>query len=122
MSPRRQVGLGAMQQQIRKELKQATEERKDVDVRIKRLRAAEAALHGGRSPNAKVLSREKVLAYVAAHPGLRSIELADAFTVPATNMRSLLVAMKKSKEVVDHDQRWYPFEGAGQPEPRANRK
>ncbi len=112
MTPPRQVGLAGMQQQIRKELKQATEERKDVELRIKRLRAAEAALQGGRSPNAKVLSREKVLAYMVEKPGLRSIELADAFNVPATNMRSLLVAMKKSKEVFNDDERWYPVEGA----------
>jgi hypothetical protein len=112
MTPPRQVGLAAMQQQIRKELEQATEERKDVDVRIKRLRAAQAALHGERSPNAKVLSREKVLAYMVKKPGLRSIELADAFNVPATNMRSLLVAMKRSKEVFNENERWYPVEGA----------
>ncbi len=122
MSPRRQLGLGAMQQQIRQELEQATEERKDVDLRIKRLRAAEAALHGRRSPNAKVLSRKKVLAYVVENPGLRSIELADAFNVPPTNMRSLLVAMKKSTEVINDAEGWYPVDGAGQPEPRANRK
>jgi hypothetical protein len=122
MSPRRQVGLGAMRQQIRRELKGAEEERKDVDLRVKRLRAAEAALLGERSPNAKVLSRKKVLAYVVENPGLRSIELADAFNVPPTNMRSLLVTMKKSTEVFNDDEGWYPLEGTGQPEPRANQK
>lgn len=68
MPPRRQVGLGAIGQ-IRQELKEATAERKDVDQRIRRLRAAEAALYGHRSPNAKVLDRNQIKGYLAEHPG-----------------------------------------------------
>src|SRR5665213_2039612 len=106
MPPRRQVGLGAMRQ-IRQELKEATAERKDVDQRIRRLRAAEAALHGRRSPNAKVLNRGQLKAYLAEHPGSRSIEIADALEVPANNVRTLLTTLKKLGEVTNIDQRWY---------------
>jgi hypothetical protein len=111
MPPRRHVSLGAMRQ-IRQELKQATDERKDVDLRIRRLRAAEAALHGGRSPNAKVLDREQIRSSLAKHPGARSIDIADTLGVPATNVRTLLTAMKKSNEVTNKNQRWYLIERA----------
>jgi hypothetical protein len=105
MPPRRQTGLGAMRE-IRQELKQATNERKDADQRIRRLRAAEAALHGRRSPNAKVLNREQLKSYLAQSPGSRSIDIADALGVPATNVRTLLSALKKTDEVTNKDQRW----------------
>lgn len=108
MRPRRQIGLGA----IRQELKEATAERKEVDQRIKRLRAAEAALHGRRSPNAKVLNRGQVCSYLAEHPGSRSIEIADALAAPANNVRTLLTALKKLGEVTNTDQRWYLTEHA----------
>lgn len=106
MEPRRKTGLGAIGQ-IRQELNEATGERKDLDQRIRRLRAAEAALHGRRSPNAKVLSREQLLSYLTGNPGSRSIDIADALGVPATNVRSLLTAMKKSEQVTNSKQRWY---------------
>ena len=106
MPPRKQVGLGAMGQ-IRQELKEATAERKDVDQRIRRLRAAEAALYGHRSPNAKVLNRNQLKAHIAEHPGSRSIEIADALGVPPTNVRTLLSALKRAGEVVNTNQRWY---------------
>ncbi len=106
MSPRRQAGLGAIGQ-IRQELKEATAERKDVDQRIRRLRAAEAALYGHRSPNAKVLNRHQLMSYLAERAGSRSIEIADALGVPPTNVRTLLSALKREGEVVNTDQRWY---------------
>jgi hypothetical protein len=108
MPPRRERGLGA----IRQELKEATAERKDVDQRIRRLRAAEAALHGRRSPNAKVLNRHQLKSYLAEHPGARSIEIADALAVPANNVRTLLTTLKKAGEVTNTDQRWYLGEHA----------
>jgi hypothetical protein len=103
MPPRRQLGLGA----IRQELKEATAERKDVDERIKRLRAAEAALQGKRSPNAKLLNRQQLKSHLAAHPGSRSLEIADALQVPAASVRTLLSALKKAGEVANQEQRWY---------------
>jgi hypothetical protein len=106
MGPRRQAGLGAISQ-IRQELKEATAERKDVDQRIRRLRAAEAALHGRRSPNAKVLDREQLKSHLAEHPGSRSIEIADALSAPPTNVRTLLSALKRAGEVSNTEQRWY---------------
>jgi len=112
MPPRRQTGLGAMRE-IRQELKQATDERKDADQRIRRLRAAEAALHGRRSPNAKVLNREQLKSYLAERPGSRSIDIADALGVPATNVRTLLGALKKAEQVTNRDQRWYLTGHAG---------
>jgi len=112
MAPRRKAGLGAIGQ-IRQELNEATGERKDLDQRIRRLRAAEAALHGRRSPNAKALSRQQLLSYLAENPGSRSIEMADALGVPATNVRTLLTAMKKSNEVTNTKQRWYETGRAG---------
>jgi hypothetical protein len=121
MPARRQVGLGAMRQ-IRQELEEATEERRDLDLRIKRLRTAEAALHGGPSPNAKVLNREMARNYLAENPGSKSLEMADALGVPANNMRTLLTAMKKSKEVTNEEQRWYLREGAGQRDVREKLK
>jgi hypothetical protein len=121
MPPRKQVGLGAMRQ-IRQELKEATDDRRDLDLRIKRLRTAEAALHGGPSPNAKVLNREMARGYLAENPGSKSLEMADALRVPVNNMRTLLTAMKKSKEVRNEDQRWYLREGADQRDPREKLK
>jgi IclR helix-turn-helix domain len=106
VAPRRQPGLGAIRQ-IRRELEQATQERKDVDLRIKRLRTAEAALHGRRSPNAKVLSRDQLIAHLAEHPGSRSMEIADALTVPPTNVRTLLSSLKRAGAVRNQAQRWY---------------
>jgi hypothetical protein len=103
---RRPAGLGAMRQ-IRAELKQATRERQDVDTRIRRLRAAEAALYGGRSPNAKVLKREQLREYLAAHPGSRSLEVADALSVPPTSVRTLLSTMKKAGEARNEKQSWF---------------
>jgi hypothetical protein len=103
MPPRRQIGLGA----IRQELKEATKERKDIDQRIRRLRAAEAALHGRPSPNAKVLNRHQLMSYLAAHPGSRSIEIADALAAPANSVRTLLSTLKRAGEVTNTDQRWY---------------
>src|SRR5665213_2048432 len=111
MPPRRQVGLGAMRQ-IRQELKEATAERKDVDQRIRRLRAAEAALYGRRTPNAKVPNCDQLKSYLAEHPGSRSIEIADALAVPANNVRTLLSSLKKAGEVTNTDQRWYLAEHA----------
>lgn len=93
--------------QIRTELKEATTERKELDTRIRRLRAAEAALYGGRSPNAKVLKREQLRAYLAEHPGSRSLEVADALGVPPGSVRTLLSTMKKSGEASNRKQRWY---------------
>jgi hypothetical protein len=106
MPSRRVVGLGAMRQ-IRRELKVATGERKEIDQRIRRLKAAEAALYGGRSPNAKVLRREHLREYLAAHPGSRSVEVADALGVPPGSVRTLLSTMKKASEVTNDKQRWY---------------
>jgi len=106
MTRRRAAGLGAVRQ-IRAELKEATRERKDVDVRIRRLRAAEAALYGGRSPNAKVLKREALRSYLAEHPGARSLEVADALGVPPGSVRTLLSTMKKSGEASNQKQLWY---------------
>ena len=63
---------------------------KTLDQRIRRLRAAEAALYGGRSPNAKVLNREALRDYLAEHPGSRSLEVADGLGVPAGSVRTLL--------------------------------
>ena len=102
----RHLARGAMRQ-IRTELREATQERKQVDVRIKRLRAAEAALYGGRSPNAKVLKREQLRAYLAEHPGSRSLEVADGLQVPAGSVRTLLSTMKKTGEARNDKQLWY---------------
>jgi hypothetical protein len=99
--------------QIREELDEAIEARRDLNLDIKRLRKAEAALHGGPSPNAKVLNREIARNYLAENPGSRSLEMADALGVPANNLRTLLTAMKKDKEARNEDQRWYLVEGAG---------
>jgi hypothetical protein len=104
--PRRSAGLGAVRQ-IRAELKEATSERKDLDQRIRRLRAAEAALYGGRSPNAKVLNREQLRSYLAEHPGSRSVDIADALEVPPGSVRTLLSTMKKAREAENQKQRWY---------------
>jgi hypothetical protein len=93
--------------QIRVELQDATKERKELDTRIRRLRAAEAALYGGRSPNAKVLRREALRDYLAEHPGSRSLEVADGLGVPAGSVRTLLSTMKRSGEVSNEKQRWY---------------
>jgi hypothetical protein len=93
--------------QIRVELQDATKERKELDTRIRRLRAAEAALYGGRSPNAKVLSREALRDYLGEHPGSRSLEVADGLGVPAGSVRTLLSTMKRSGEVSNEKQRWY---------------
>jgi hypothetical protein len=93
--------------QIRSELKDATKERKDLDQRIRRLRAAEAALYGGRSPNAKVLSRAQLRAHLAEHPGSRSLEVADALGVPPASVRTLLSTMKKAGEATNDKQSWY---------------
>jgi hypothetical protein len=93
--------------QIRVELQDATKERKELDTRIRRLRAAEAALYGGRSPNAKVLSRETLRGYLAEHPGSRSLEVADGLGVPPGSVRTLLSTMKRSGEVSNEKQRWY---------------
>lgn len=106
MPPRRTASLGAVRQ-IRAELKDATRERKDLDQRIRRLRAAEAALYGGRSPNAKVLNRGQLLSYLAEHPGSRSLDIADALQVPPGSVRTLLSTMKKDGEVQNQKQRWY---------------
>ncbi len=112
MASRRPAGLGAMRQ-IRAELKDATTERKDLDTRIRRLRAAEAALYGGRSPNAKVLKREQLRSYLAEHPGSRSLDVADALGVPPGSVRTLLSTMKKTGEARSEKQRWYVAEDAG---------
>jgi hypothetical protein len=93
--------------QIRAELKQATRERQEVDMRIRRLRAAEAALYGGRSPNAKVLNRGQLRAYLEAHPGSRSLQVADALGVPPGSVRTLLSTMKKDGEARNEKQSWY---------------
>lgn len=108
MPPRRPAGLGAVRQ-IRAELKEATRERKDLDTRIKRLRAAEAALYGGRSPNAnaKVLNRGQISSYLAEHPGSRSLEIADALEAPVGSVSTLLSTMKKSGEARNDNQLWY---------------
>jgi hypothetical protein len=107
MPPRRTPGLGAMRQ-IRQELKDATKERQSVDQRIRRLRAAEAALNGGRSPSAKVLNRTQLRDYLVEHPGARSLEIADALGVPPGSVRTLLSTMKKAGEVTNESQCWYP--------------
>ncbi len=99
--------------EIRHELQQATRERVELDQRIRRLRAAEAALHGRRSPNAKVLSREGLKSYLAENPGARSLDIADALGVPATNVRTLLSTAKKAGEVRNERQRWYVIDDAG---------
>jgi hypothetical protein len=106
MPPRRNVGLGAMRQ-IRAELRKATTERKALDTRIRRLRAAEAALYGGRSPNAKLLKREHLREYLAKRPGSRSLEVADALGAPPGSVRTLLSTMKKAGEARNEAQHWY---------------
>jgi hypothetical protein len=93
--------------QIRAELKEATRERQEVNTRIRRLRAAEAALYGGRSPNAKVLSRDALRSYLAEHPGSRSLEVADGLGVPPNSVRTLLSTMKKAGEASNQKQLWY---------------
>jgi hypothetical protein len=113
MPPRRQPGLGAMRQ-IRAELKEATQERREMDTRIRRLRAAEAALYGGRSPNAKVLSRGQIREHLEAHPGSRSLEIADALGAPPTSVRTLLSTMKKNGEARNEKQCWYLTPNAAQ--------
>ena len=106
VASRRPAGLGAMRE-IRSELKEATRQRQDLDLRIRRLRAAEAALYGGRSPNAKVLSRGQIRAYLAENPGSRSLQVADALGVPAGSVRTLLSTMKKSGEARNEKQSWF---------------
>ncbi len=93
--------------QIRSELKEATAERKEVDLRIKRLRAAEAALYGSGSPNAKILKREQLRAYLIKHPGSRALDVADALQAPPASVRTLLSTMKKNDEAHNEKQRWY---------------
>ena len=110
MAPRRQVGLGAIRQ-VRRELAQATGERKELDQRIRRLRAAEAALQGAPSPNAKRLSREQLRSHLSRHPGARSLEIADALGVPPGSVRTLLSTMKKAGEATNEQQRWYLDDG-----------
>lgn len=110
MPPRRQVGLGAIRQ-IRRELEQATGERTELDQRIRRLRAAEAALQGAPSPNAKRLSREQLRSHLARYPGARSLEIADALGVPPGSVRTLLSTMKKSGEARNEQQQWFLGDG-----------
>jgi hypothetical protein len=93
--------------QIRTELKEATHERKEVDLRIKRLRTAEAALYGERTPNAKILNRELLRDYLTKHPGSRSIDIADDLQVPAGSVRNLLSTMKRANETTNNKQLWY---------------
>jgi hypothetical protein len=99
--------------QIRTELKDATKQRKDVDQQIRRLRAAEAALNGGRSPSAKMLNRAQLRSYLVENPGSRSLEIADTLGVPPGSVRTLLSTMKKDGEVRNESQRWYAVEGTG---------
>ena len=106
MPPRRAAGLGAMRQ-IRARTQRSHEERKDLDQRIRRLRAAEAALYGGRSPNAKVLNREQLRSYLAEHPGSRSLEIADALGVPPGSVRTLLQHDEEGGRSPQQKQRWY---------------
>lgn len=106
MPPRRQLGLGAVRH-IRAELKEATQERKEVDLRIKRLRTAEAALYGERTPNAKLLKREHLRDYLTKHPGARSLDIADELQVPPGSVRTLLSTMKKTGEARNEKQCWY---------------
>ena len=110
MAPRREVGLGAIRQ-IRRELEQATGERQELDQRIRRLRAAEAALQGAPSPNAKRLSREQLRSHLSRKPGSRSLEIADALGVPPGSVRTLLSTMKKAGEAINEQQRWYLSDG-----------
>jgi septal ring factor EnvC (AmiA/AmiB activator) len=98
------VGLGAMRQ-IRAELRQAKDERKDIDQRIRRLRAAEAALYG-RRPKRQVLDRELLRSYLAEHPGSRSLTIADELGAPISSVRTLLSTMKKDGEVVNQHMQW----------------
>jgi hypothetical protein len=112
MAPRREVGLGAVRQ-IRRELKQASDERQELDLRIRRLRAAEAALRGAPSPNAKRLSREQLRSHLSQHPGARSLEIADALGMPPGSVRTLLSTMKKCGEAQNEQQRWYLSDGNG---------
>lgn len=82
-----------------------------LDQRIRRLRAAEAALQGAPSPNAKRLSREQLRSHLSRHPGARSLEIADAFGVPPGSVRTLLSTMKKAGEATNEQQRWYLDDG-----------
>jgi transposase len=101
----RLVGRGAVRQ-IRAELKQATGERKDIDQRIRRLRAAEAALYG-RRPKRQLLDREQLRSYLAEHPGSRSQQVADELGAPVSSVRTLLSTMKKDSEVINQQQGWW---------------
>jgi DNA invertase Pin-like site-specific DNA recombinase len=100
----RWAGRGAMRQ-IRTEIQQAKSERKTIDQRIRRLRAAEAALYG-RGPKPQRLNRTQLRDYLAEHPGSRSLEIADELGVPPSSVRTLLSTMKKDGEVTNEHQRW----------------
>ncbi len=114
--PPRHIGVRAMRE-LDHEIREAAHERKDIDRRIERLRAAQAALRGQVSTtpkHARRLSTPRIASYLAEHPGSRSIEIADALEAPPTNVQSLLSAGKKRNVFREQDGRWWASEPSGE--------
>ncbi len=105
--PPRRYALGAMRE-LDNELRKARAEEKRVVERIKRLRAAQAALRGEPAPrkHARRLAREDIRAYLLKHPESLAVEIAEALGVPATNAGSHLSKGKKAGEFQEHKGRW----------------
>lgn len=114
--PPRHIGVRALRE-LDQEIREAARERKDIDNRIGRLRAAQAALRGQVSTtpkHARRLSTPRIAAYLVEHPGSRSIEIADALQAPPTNVQSLLSAGKRQGRFREQDGRWWPGEHPGE--------
>ena len=90
------------------ELRKARMEEKQAVERVKRLRAAQAALLGHPAPgkHQRRLSREDIRAYLLEHPGSLAVEIAEALSVPATNVGTHLSNGKKDGEFRQHRGRW----------------
>jgi IclR helix-turn-helix domain len=101
----RWAGRGAIRE-IRTEIQQAKNERRTIDQRIRRLRAAEAALYG-RGPKPQRLNRTMLKDYLAEHPGSRSLQIADELGVPPGSVRNLLSTMKKQGETRNEHRLWF---------------
>ena len=105
MPPRRQQASDQTPRSTKTSKKQSTNARTSTCDR--RLRAAEAALHGRRSPDAKVLNQDRSLSYLAEHPGSPSTRDRRRARRPRDQRRTLLSALKKTARFSNPDQRWY---------------
>ncbi len=107
MPPQRRYALGAMRE-LDNELRKARTEEKQAVQRVERLRAARAALLGQPAPrkHQRRLSREDIRTYLAQHPRSLAVEIAEALSVPPTNVGTHLSNGKKDGEFQKHRNRW----------------